>query len=318
MRPSSTNPPARATSPARALEQRGGHHLLAEPLPHVTGGGERDAQGSRTAPRPASLRVASFNIRTGLGRDGRHSWPLRAGACAKAIAGLAADVVGLQEVRAFQERGLARRLPGYAGAGAGRTDGRRRGERCTVAYLHLPAASRPVDGPLVLGHAVGPGFALVGQPDHPHRHAVPLLGPAHGRPLRGRERALGRRLPGVTAAQRRGAARTGSTPRCRGSCSATSTRRPETPPSRAWSPEACATRSPIWASAGRRPRPTTRGTDPPTARASTTSSSTTAGTCSSARIDHARPGGRLPSDHWPVVAEVALRRPRATVRRGPR
>ena len=24
-----------------------------------------------------------------------------------------------------------------------------------------------------------------------------------------------------------------------------------------------------------------------------------------ARIDHARPGGRLPSDHWPVVAEVA-------------
>ena len=100
----------------------------------MTGGGDGDAQGSRTAPRPASLRVASFNIRTALGRDGRNSWPLRAGACAKAIAGLAADVVGLQEVRAFQERGLARRLPGYAGAGAGRTDGRCRGERCTVAY----------------------------------------------------------------------------------------------------------------------------------------------------------------------------------------
>ena len=26
-----------------------------------------------------------------------------------------------------------------------------------------------------------------------------------------------------------------------------------------------------------------------------------------ARIDHSRPRGRLPSDHWPVVAEVALR-----------
>jgi endonuclease/exonuclease/phosphatase family metal-dependent hydrolase len=26
-----------------------------------------------------------------------------------------------------------------------------------------------------------------------------------------------------------------------------------------------------------------------------------------ARIDHSRPGGRLPSDHWPVVADVALR-----------
>ena len=28
-----------------------------------------------------------------------------------------------------------------------------------------------------------------------------------------------------------------------------------------------------------------------------------------ARIDHTRPGGRLPSDHWPVVAEVVLRPP---------
>ena len=26
-----------------------------------------------------------------------------------------------------------------------------------------------------------------------------------------------------------------------------------------------------------------------------------------ARIDHTRPGGRLPSDHWPVVADVVLR-----------
>ena len=37
-------------------------------------------------------------------------------------------------MRLFQERGLARRLPGYAGAGAGRGDGRGRGERCTVVY----------------------------------------------------------------------------------------------------------------------------------------------------------------------------------------
>ena len=95
---------------------------------------EGDAQtGGRPRP-PASLRVASFNVRTGLKPDGRHSWPLRAGACAAAIAGLDADVVGLQEVRLFQERGLARRLPGYAGAGAGRDDGRGRGERCTVVY----------------------------------------------------------------------------------------------------------------------------------------------------------------------------------------
>ncbi|MBE0527596.1 MAG: hypothetical protein IH629_00120, partial [Thermoleophilia bacterium] len=94
---------------------------------------ERDPQMRR--PRPPHLRVATFNIRTGLGWDGRHSWPLRAGACASAIAGLSADIVGLQEVHPFQECGLARRLPGYAGAGAGRTNGRDRGERCTVAFL---------------------------------------------------------------------------------------------------------------------------------------------------------------------------------------
>jgi endonuclease/exonuclease/phosphatase family metal-dependent hydrolase len=25
------------------------------------------------------------------------------------------------------------------------------------------------------------------------------------------------------------------------------------------------------------------------------------------RVDHSRPGGRLPSDHWPLVADVRLR-----------
>jgi endonuclease/exonuclease/phosphatase family metal-dependent hydrolase len=93
-----------------------------------------DAQGAGRPRPPGSLRVASFNIRSGTHPDGWHSWPLRAGACAAAIAGLGADVIGLQEVRLFQERALARRLPGYAGAGVGRDDGRGRGERCTVVY----------------------------------------------------------------------------------------------------------------------------------------------------------------------------------------
>ena len=81
-----------------------------------------------------------------------------------AIAGLDADVVGLQEVRLFQERGLARRLPGYAGAGAGRDDGRGRGERCTVVYRAVAPAPRELDGALVLGHAVAPGSRSWGNP----------------------------------------------------------------------------------------------------------------------------------------------------------
>lgn len=99
---------------------------------HVTK--DASTRGGTRPGAPAALRVASFNVRTMYGRDGRHSWMLRARACAAAIAGLHADLVGLQEVRPLQERMLARRLPGYAGVGAGRDDGGRRGERCTVIY----------------------------------------------------------------------------------------------------------------------------------------------------------------------------------------
>jgi endonuclease/exonuclease/phosphatase family metal-dependent hydrolase len=74
------------------------------------------------------LRVASFNVRNGRALDGRNSWPCRRRAAAAAVAGLDADVVGLQEVFAFQQRSLLRRLDGYVAVGRGRDDGRR-GER---------------------------------------------------------------------------------------------------------------------------------------------------------------------------------------------
>jgi endonuclease/exonuclease/phosphatase family metal-dependent hydrolase len=80
------------------------------------------------------LRVASFNIRTGLAWDGLDSWPLRKDAAAAAVARLRADIVGLQEVHGFQQRALLRRLPGYAACGAGRDDGDARGERCAILY----------------------------------------------------------------------------------------------------------------------------------------------------------------------------------------
>jgi endonuclease/exonuclease/phosphatase family metal-dependent hydrolase len=80
------------------------------------------------------LRVASFNIRKGTAWDGLDSWPLRRAAAAEAVARLRADVVGLQEAYGFQERDVLRRLPGYAACGAGRDDGRERGERCAILY----------------------------------------------------------------------------------------------------------------------------------------------------------------------------------------
>ncbi len=87
----------------------------------------------------AGLRVASFNIRNGRALDGRHSWPLRRRATAAAIAALHADVVGLQEVYWFQRRWLAERLPDYRAHGRGR-DGGRRGEACPVLVRRATAS----------------------------------------------------------------------------------------------------------------------------------------------------------------------------------
>ncbi len=95
-----------------------------------TGGDEGDGLHQGTA----ALVAASFNLRHGLAWDGRHSWPLRRRAAAAAVDALHAEVVGLQEVHGFQQRYLTRRLHGYAAVGAGRDDGRGRGERCSVLY----------------------------------------------------------------------------------------------------------------------------------------------------------------------------------------
>jgi endonuclease/exonuclease/phosphatase family metal-dependent hydrolase len=79
------------------------------------------------------LTVATFNLRNGLARDGRHCWPLRRRATAAVLAGLDADVIGLQEAFGFQARWLHRRLGrrAYAMVGDGRSP-RRSGERTSV------------------------------------------------------------------------------------------------------------------------------------------------------------------------------------------
>ena len=91
------------------------------------GGDVRDSAAMR-------LRAATFNLRKGTAWDGLDSWPLRRRVAAEAVARLHADVVGLQEVYGFQQRDLLRRLPGYAACGAGRNDERERGERCAIVY----------------------------------------------------------------------------------------------------------------------------------------------------------------------------------------
>ena len=74
------------------------------------------------------LRVASFNIRNGRALDGLvRAWPFRRRAVVEAVESLDADVVALQEVYRFQLRALLRGLPGRVAVGEGRSS-RRRGE----------------------------------------------------------------------------------------------------------------------------------------------------------------------------------------------
>ncbi len=265
-----------------------------------------DAQsGGRQRP-PTPLRVASFNIRTGVKPEGRHSWPLRAGACAAAIAGLDADLIGLQEVRLFQERGLARRLPGYAGAGAGRDDGRGRGERCTVVYstarLRLEEwtvrwlsdtpwlpASRSWGNPI-------PRIATLCRFTDLRSGARFGLADTHwdGASAVSRQRSaeallswLDPSLPWLVV----------------GDLNATAADPAVASLVAGGLTDTLARLGPGGAGAGTH-HPWDGSTD------GTRIDYVLAGPgweVLGARIDHARPGGRLPSDHWPVVADVALR-----------
>lgn len=77
------------------------------------------------------LTVATFNIRNGLAPDGLSSWPFRRRSTAAVLGLLDADVVGLQEVFGFQRRHLLRHNPAYRAVGTPRgADGR--GEACPV------------------------------------------------------------------------------------------------------------------------------------------------------------------------------------------
>jgi endonuclease/exonuclease/phosphatase family metal-dependent hydrolase len=66
------------------------------------------------------LRVASFNIRTSRARDGRDRWRRRREVCLATIRDFGADVVGLQEVRPDQLTDLRDAFPVATIVGAGR------------------------------------------------------------------------------------------------------------------------------------------------------------------------------------------------------
>lgn len=83
---------------------------------------------------PDPIRVLSFNVRYGTAPDGPNAWPNRRELVFRVIRDSAADLVGLQEVLAFQADELVAALPEYELIGVGRDDGERGGEMVPVLY----------------------------------------------------------------------------------------------------------------------------------------------------------------------------------------
>ena len=84
------------------------------------------------------LTALTFNIRTDRGLDGLNSWWFRRSATVDVIRAVAPDVVALQEVRRLQLGYLVDHLQEYEfvgrGVGRGRGKGRTRGEHCPVLF----------------------------------------------------------------------------------------------------------------------------------------------------------------------------------------
>lgn len=122
----------------------------------------------------AHLTVATFNVRYGRAHDGRNSWRFRRGLTRRTIAGLRADVIGLQEVLPAQRHYLARGLPDYEFVGVGR-DADGRGEQAPL--LVTP----PVWVESVRYHWFGPTPDVVGSrfPDARHPRVATIATCVH-------------------------------------------------------------------------------------------------------------------------------------------
>ena len=79
-----------------------------------------------------TLNVMSFNIRYGTARDGDNAWELRRRSVIEVIETFGAEVLGIQEALRFQLDEIGDALPRYRRIGVGRTDGDREGEYAAI------------------------------------------------------------------------------------------------------------------------------------------------------------------------------------------
>ena len=97
-------------------------------------GQERYRCSARPFEDDGNVRLMSFNIRYGTADDGENVWENRKELVFDVICGYKGDVVGLQEALRFQIDEIRRAIGDYGEVGVGREDGKREGEYCCILY----------------------------------------------------------------------------------------------------------------------------------------------------------------------------------------
>ena len=92
------------------------------------------ALAQAAAPGREPLKVMTFNIRYGTANDGDNRWALRKGFLNDLVKEQNADLIGLQEALDFQIDEIVAANPIYGVIGVGRDDGARKGEYAAILY----------------------------------------------------------------------------------------------------------------------------------------------------------------------------------------
>lgn len=87
-----------------------------------------------TKERADHYSAMTYNIRLDLASDGGNAWPHRRDALTGLVAYYAPDIVGMQEVLLHQKQAIEADLPAYAFVGVARDDGKDRGEYSPLGY----------------------------------------------------------------------------------------------------------------------------------------------------------------------------------------
>jgi endonuclease/exonuclease/phosphatase family metal-dependent hydrolase len=112
------------------------------------------------------FRVVTFNLRNGRADDGPDSWSFRSAWVPAWVAGLGADIIGLQEAFHDQAEAVHAALRGFVRAGVGRDDGLQAGEYCPL-YIRSVRFEALEEGTFWFSEAPGTPGSMAWGASHP-------------------------------------------------------------------------------------------------------------------------------------------------------